>query len=79
MKTKQVEHIQGNGYKKEYIRLYADEGKRLTLDGENLWSCVDVESINGWYEVDEPIYEDSFEQQEEVTSEDILAAMEELT
>lgn len=35
-------------------RLVADEGKLLTQDGEQLYPCVDVESIDGWYEVDEP-------------------------
>jgi hypothetical protein len=25
----------------------------LTNDGENFTSCADVESIDGWYEVDE--------------------------
>jgi hypothetical protein len=36
-------------------RLVADEGKLLTLDGENTTSCADVESIEGWYEIDAPI------------------------
>lgn len=31
-------------------RLIAEEGKALTKDGENFTSCVDVESIDGWYE-----------------------------
>lgn len=38
----------------ELYRLVADEGKLLTQDGENLYPCADVESIDGWYEVDEP-------------------------
>lgn len=32
-------------------RLIADEGKELTNDGENFTPCVDVDSIEGWYEV----------------------------
>ncbi len=38
----------------EKVRLIADEGKVLTLDGENLYRCLDVESTEGWYEVDAP-------------------------
>lgn len=36
------------------LRLVADEGKLLTQDGENLFTCVDVISDAGWYEVDDP-------------------------
>lgn len=38
----------------EMYRLVADEGKALTKDGVNLTTCADVESIDGWYEVDIP-------------------------
>lgn len=38
----------------ELYRLIADEGKALTQDGEKLFPCVDVESVEGWYEVDAP-------------------------
>ena len=33
-------------------RLIADEGKELTKDGENFTTCIDVDSAEGWYEVD---------------------------
>jgi hypothetical protein len=36
------------------VRLVADDGKVLTQDGENLTSCVDTETADGWYEVDDP-------------------------
>lgn len=36
------------------VRLVADEGKALTKDGVLLTSCVDVETAEGWYEVDNP-------------------------
>lgn len=42
----------------EYIeacRLVADEGKALTKDGKEFTPCVDVDSADGWYEVDEPV------------------------
>lgn len=35
-------------------RLIADDGKMLTLDGEDLRTVVDVDSLDGWYEVDAP-------------------------
>lgn len=38
----------------EEVRLVADEGKALTKDGANLTPCVDVETAEGWYEVDNP-------------------------
>ena len=41
----------------EYIlryRLIADEYKVLTKDGENFTTCVDTDTTEGWYEVDEP-------------------------
>lgn len=41
----------------EMYRLVADEGKALTKDGVNTTPCTDVESVEGWYEVDEPIDE----------------------
>lgn len=38
----------------EMYRLVADEGKMLTQDGVDLYACVDVASVDGWYEVDAP-------------------------
>lgn len=37
----------------EMVRLVADEGKALTLDGVNMTSCVDTDAADGWYEVDD--------------------------
>ena len=39
----------------EKIHLVADAGKVLTNDGESFWNCIDVDSADGWYEIDEPI------------------------
>ena len=36
------------------FRLIADEGKELTKDGESFTACIDVDSTEGWYEVDQP-------------------------
>lgn len=38
----------------EMLRLVADEGKLLTVNGIDTTPCVDVESTDGWYEVDAP-------------------------
>ena len=43
-----------NGSYTEMYRLVADEGKELTKDGVNITNCADVESTDGWYEVDAP-------------------------
>lgn len=42
-----------NGEYTEMYRLVADEGKTLT-NGEIITPCVDVESVEGWSEIDEP-------------------------
>lgn len=34
------------------FRLIADEDKVLIKDGENFTTCIDVDSTEGWYEVD---------------------------
>lgn len=49
-----VSPVKPEGEYTEMYRLVADEGKALTKDGENLTTCVDADSTEGWYEVDEP-------------------------
>lgn len=34
-------------------RLIADDEKQLTQDGINFTTCIDVESTDGWYEINE--------------------------
>lgn len=36
------------------LRLIADDGKVLTRDGVETTPCCDVDSVDGWYEVDDP-------------------------
>ena len=38
----------------EMLRLISDEGKLLTNNGTDITPCVDVESAEGWYEIDAP-------------------------
>lgn len=35
-------------------RLIADEGKAVTNDGTNWYTCIDVQDSAGWYEINEP-------------------------
>lgn len=44
----------------EKHRVIADEGKLVTLDGENTYSVIDTDVKDGWYEVDAP--EEEFEE-----------------
>ena len=38
----------------EMYRIIADDGKFITFDGTNTFTCIDIESIDGWYEIDAP-------------------------
>ena len=38
----------------ELLRLVSDVGKLLTQNGSDTTPCVDVESAEGWYEIDAP-------------------------
>ena len=53
MRTKEVKHIAGDGTETTFTRLFAEEGKVLT-DGSAYYNCVDVQSTDGWREVDAP-------------------------
>ena len=39
----------------ERVRLIADEGKLVTRDGVKAYPCVDVDSADGWYEIQKEI------------------------
>lgn len=49
-----VSPIKPEGENTEMYRLIADENKMLTMDGKTLYACTDVDSTEGWYEVDAP-------------------------
>ena len=53
MQTKEIKHITGDGAEQTLLRLYASNGKALTKDHTTFWSCIDVDSADGWVEVDE--------------------------
>ena len=38
----------------ETYRVIADQGKLVTLDGENTYAVIDTDMKDGWYEVDAP-------------------------
>lgn len=49
-----VSPVRPEGEYEPMYRLVADEGMALTKDGEILTSCADVNSTDGWYEVEMP-------------------------
>lgn len=49
-----ISPVKPDGEYTKMVRLIADEGKVLTKDGVNFTTCTDVESAEGWYEVDAP-------------------------
>lgn len=55
------------------VRLVADEGKALTLDGVSFSVSSDVNSTDGWYEVDAPA-----DYSDEVTDEEFLSMISEV-
>lgn len=38
----------------ELVRIIADDNKKITKDGENLYTVIDQETTDGWYEIDAP-------------------------
>lgn len=68
MTTEQVIYRYGNGTTETKTRIRAAEGKAVTLDGVTLWGSIDVDSTDGWYEVDDPNDTDA-------TDSDILEAI----
>ena len=65
-----VSPIKPNVEYTEMYRLVADEGKVLTQNGVDITSCTDVESTDGWCEIDEP--------NEEANEADYQSALEDL-
>lgn len=62
MEKKKVEYILGNGETIEKIRLYAGDGKVLTNDGgKTVWNCIDVDTPDGWEEIEEVIEEENIQ------------------
>lgn len=36
----------------ELVRIVAEENKLITKDGVNMFSCIDTDTAEGWYEVE---------------------------
>lgn len=47
-----VSPVKPEGEFEENFRLIADEGMALTKDGVNYYDCIDVDSTDGWKEVE---------------------------
>lgn len=55
MTQRHIIYTYGDGTKRSRINLVADSGKLLTSDGgETVYTCVDVDSVTGWTEIDAP-------------------------
>lgn len=47
------------------LRLIADKDKLLTTDGENLFSCIDVMTLDNWYEIKKDLENEEIKEGEE--------------
>lgn len=55
MRQRHILYTYGDGTKRSRINLVADSGKLLTSDGGvTAYTCVDVDSVTGWTEIDAP-------------------------
>lgn len=55
MTQRPIIYTYGDGTKRRRINLLAGDGKLLTNDGgETVYTCVDVDTIDGWTEIDAP-------------------------
>lgn len=55
MTQRPIIYTYGDGTKRRRINLVADSGKLLTNDGGvTTYTCVDVDSVTGWTEIDAP-------------------------
>ena len=55
MTQRPIIYTYGDGTKRSRINIVADSGKLLTSDGgETVYTCVDVDSVTGWTEIDAP-------------------------
>lgn len=55
MTQRPIIYTYGDGTKRRRINLLAGAGKLLTNDGgETVYTCVDVDSVTGWTEIDAP-------------------------
>lgn len=55
MTQRPIIYTYGDGTKRRRINLLAGDGKLLTSDGGvTTYTCVDVDTIDGWTEIDAP-------------------------
>lgn len=55
MRQRHILYIFGDGTKRSRINIVADSGKLLTNDGGvTTYTCVDVDTTDGWMEIDAP-------------------------
>ena len=55
MTQRPIIYTYGDGTKRSRINLLAGDGKLLTNDGGvTTYTCIDVDSVTGWSEIDAP-------------------------
>ncbi len=55
MRQRHILYTYGDGTKRSRINIVADSGKLLTNDGgETVYTCIDVDTADGWTEIDAP-------------------------
>lgn len=55
MRQRHILYTFGDGTKRSRINIVADSGKLLTNDGGvTTYTCVDVDTTDGWMEIDAP-------------------------
>ena len=55
MRQRHILYTFGDGTKRSRINIVADSGKLLTNDGGvTTYTCVDVDTTDGWMEIDVP-------------------------
>lgn len=58
----------------EMVRLIADEGKVLTRDSVGFYACIDTDSSEGWYEVNDEQNTNG----DQVSDDELIAMLEEV-
>lgn len=68
--------VKPQGEYTEMYRLIADEGKAMT-DGTKVAPCVDVSSVDGWHEIDDPGEDELTETEQKAAAYDVLTGVSE--
>jgi len=70
--------VQPDGEYVEMVRLVADEGKVLTKNNIEFYACVDTDSSEGWYEVDDTQSDLNSDPDGQISDDELIAMLEEV-